>query len=395
MAWVATDNFESYSNGDLNGGNGGSGWSGAWSGSTVFDVTDANTPANGSKHISSVLESDSEVTIDRSLTTAVTSGTMYISIRINRTAGQRRANVYIYRGTTLLARIFFYDGNVGTTTIDALYWNGSTNAWQNLASGITNNTYTRIGIEVDNGTQGNKYRVSVNNGTPSSWLTFVSNASMSTGIDKVTLSDLGNNGSGTGTIYFDEISGSYSFATNVTVTPSAQVATFSVPAYSVVRGSTISANAQVATFSIPAYTVSLPKTVLASALTATFSIPAYTVDAGGNITVAAPVVTATFSVPAYSILKSWVQAVNAQTATFSTPAPTISLGSGVSVLASVLTGTFSIPAYTTVIVSNITIAPSAQVLTFSLPTIAKVGAIWRKIARSTDSTWSRTSRNST
>ena len=39
MAWVATENFDSYSDGDLSGENGGSGWGGAWSSAqTTFEV---------------------------------------------------------------------------------------------------------------------------------------------------------------------------------------------------------------------------------------------------------------------------------------------------------------------------------------------------------------------
>ena len=188
----------------------------------------------------------------------------------------------------------------------------------------------------------------------------------------------------------------YVSSTPITVTPSAQVVTASIPAYSVLYDKVIAVAAQVATFSVPTYAVSISKIVLPSAQVATFSIPAYTVDAGGNITVAVSVQTATFSIPAYSVLRDWVVAIGAAvTATFSTPAPTVATGDGVTVLASAVVGTFSIPAYSLAIEANTVVPVGVVTATFSLPSLAKVGAIWRKVGRSTSDTWSRVSRNST
>lgn len=198
--------------------------------------------------------------------------------------------------------------------------------------------------------------------------------------------DLYNSGSGL----------AYPFATNVTVTPSAQVVTASIPTYTVSaqRVVTVTPSAQTATFSVPAYTVSLPKVVAATVQTATFSIPTYTVDAGGNITIAVNAQTATFSIPAYSLLYDFVVAVNALSATFSTPTRTISAGTGVSIAPSAQVATFSVQTYTLVLEANLVISASVLTATFSLPTLAKVGAVWVKKQRSTDASWSRVSRNS-
>ena len=223
-------------------------------------------------------------------------------------------------------------------------------------------------------------------------------------------------------------------STPVTVTPSAQVANFSIPAYTAKHGSTVSPTAQVATFSTPAPTISLPNSVAVGVQTATFSIPAYIVEAGNN-TVAVNTQTATFDIPAYSVLRGWTLAVNTQIATFSTPAPTISLPNSVAVgvqtatfsipayavnhgstiSPSAQTATFSIPAYTVTAQTkvqpgvqtatftlpaytvtgelNIVISAAVQVLTFSLPSLYKVGAVWRKVGRSTSADWTRVSRN--
>ena len=43
MSWTAIENFNSYADGDLNGENGGSGWSGAWSGSVNYDIQGTTT----------------------------------------------------------------------------------------------------------------------------------------------------------------------------------------------------------------------------------------------------------------------------------------------------------------------------------------------------------------
>lgn len=204
MAWTYEQNFDSLSTGDLNGQD-------SWSGSTTFDVTADATAPSQPNDVQSVVNSDTEITIERSVTN-VTSGTVYISIKINATSGERRGNIYLYRGATLIARIFFdYSGS--GSFIRALNWNGSTNVFTDVQNPISNNTWYRVGIDWDEGVQGNKYRVNVDNGTFSSWLTYVSNAATG-GIDKLTLSDLGNNGSGAGTIYFDSISPNYPIPNN-------------------------------------------------------------------------------------------------------------------------------------------------------------------------------------
>lgn len=159
-------------------------------------------------------------------------------------------------------------------------------------------------------------------------------------------------------------------ATGVTVTPSAQVATFSVPAYTVKRGATQTPLAQVATFSVPAYTVKLPKTVAVTTQVAIFSIPAYVIAGDGNITVTPSAQVLTASIPAYTIVLGKIVEVSTQVATLSIPASTI------------------------VLERNIIIGALTQVLTFSIPALFKSGRVWSRVARQTNSTWSRRSMNS-
>jgi hypothetical protein len=155
----------------------------------------------------------------------------------------------------------------------------------------------------------------------------------------------------------------------VTINPSAQVGTFSIPAYTPKHGSTLSPNAQVDTFSIPAYTVRLPKVVSVSAQVATFSIPSYSVVIAG-VSVSPSAQTVTFSIPTYQVQTYALIMPNGQTLTF------------------------TLPAYTLAVESNVTISPNTLVLTFTLPNRTKVGAIWVKRGRSTNATWVRSTRNS-
>jgi len=130
----------------------------------------------------------------------------------------------------------------------------------------------------------------------------------------------------------------YPFSTPITVTPAALVATFSIPAVTVaaVKNVTTTPSAQVVTASIPASTVSLPKVVAVNTQVATFSIPLYTVLAG-TVTVSPSALVATFSIPAYTASTGNTVAVNTQTATFSIPAYSVALGSVISPETQVLT----------------------------------------------------------
>jgi hypothetical protein len=184
----------------------------------------------------------------------------------------------------------------------------------------------------------------------------------------------------------------------VTVTPSAQVATFSIPASAYKHGSTKSPSVQVITVSAPARSVVGKAVVSANALLAAFSIPAYAVTGDGNKTVSPSAQTVTFTVPTYavSVVRNISVAVNALVATFSTPSRTVSLGTGVTVAATVALLTLSIPAVTLTLVRYITVTVATQILTFSLPTLRKVGGVWTRISRSTSgSYWTRTDQNNT
>ena len=103
-----------------------------------------------------------------------------------------------------MGRVFFFIDSTNNGKIQIL----SGASWVDVAT-ISNNTYYRVGIQWDDVNQPDKYRANVNNGTWTAWSNWVSNGSLTTGINKIALSDMGNNGNGTGTIYFDTISPDY------------------------------------------------------------------------------------------------------------------------------------------------------------------------------------------
>lgn len=157
------------------------------------------------------------------------------------------------------------------------------------------------------------------------------------------------------------------FVDGIEVNPSAQTSTFSVPTYSVSTGNTQSPSVQTATFSIPTYSVSFSSVLSPDAQVATFSIPEYVILAGDAL-ISPSAQVATFSVPTYSVLLSSVLSPDAQVATFSVPTYTVGVG--------------------------LTYSAGVNSLLFSIPSLARVGGVWTRVARATDATWTRSSKNS-
>lgn len=79
-AFALTDQFDTYSDGDLTGNNGGTGWSGAWSGSTLFDIQ-GTTVFAGAKAVRVVNDGGGEDGVERSFTSSVDSGDAYYALR--------------------------------------------------------------------------------------------------------------------------------------------------------------------------------------------------------------------------------------------------------------------------------------------------------------------------
>lgn len=129
---------------------------------------------------------------------------------------------------------------------------------------------------------------------------------------------------------------------------------------------TVTPSTQATTFSIPTYTPKINTSSAITTLTALFSIPVYTIISG-SMTYAASVVSATFSVVSYTAKASANVVVNTLSATFS--AITYAIGLGSRILQATLSATF-----TTAV-------------------LAKVGAVWTKVARNASGVWTRSNRN--
>lgn len=146
MAWVAVDNFDSYSDGDLNGNNGGTGWAAAWSGSTNYDIQ-GTTTYQGAKAVKNSTAATGSIT--RQLTTGVSdSGILYIAIRRSvNNAGEHRTNIRNQSNQNSAQIIMDASANIyigvgGTTaTIVSGY---STDTWYliRLTFDVSTDTYT-------------------------------------------------------------------------------------------------------------------------------------------------------------------------------------------------------------------------------------------------------------
>lgn len=158
MAWVATDDFESGSNGaNIAGTSGGSGWSAAWSkeGSANDWIYSNSTPISGTLSASHTPSSASDTGVTRNMTSAVTSGT--VTFKVYRTSNSTGVMYAMVRdsGDAAAGVMLNASGNI----VDLA---GST-----IQAYSASTVYT-INIEFDYGTD--QYRISVDGGAYSSWI---------------------------------------------------------------------------------------------------------------------------------------------------------------------------------------------------------------------------------
>jgi len=161
MAWIAEDNFNSYSDGDLNGESGGSGWTTAWSGNILYDVQGVTT-YEGTKAVK-IIEPTGDTTesISRDFT-ALTSGIVYVSIQRS-TVADGGFHVVLREGASAQMHVRFgSDGNISAYNQVAGYV---------VQQAYNANTWYRIGIEWDNVGQANKWRMNIDEGAFSAWYT--------------------------------------------------------------------------------------------------------------------------------------------------------------------------------------------------------------------------------
>lgn len=177
-----------------------------------------------------------------------------------------------------------------------------------------------------------------------------------------------------------QINSDFADSVDVTVSSSVLAATFSTQAPAITGGAAITPSVLAATFSLPTPDIFLPDVIvnISAPLAATFSLP--TATPSGDASVTSSVLSALFSTQAPTVSLLLEVAPSVLAATFSLPASTVSLLTNVAIGAP-LSATFSIPAITITIINDITIAASVLSATFSIPSIASSGGIWRRVGR--------------
>ena len=193
-AYAGIDNFESYSVGDLNGGNGGSGFSDAWGTTTLVDVQSTVTRNASSTRAVTVTAANvpSEPYIARTLTTGADSGDFYGSMRKSLTSGVQ--DYFFYGGATLAFYVRFDSaGNinlVGTTTV-AIVTSPSANQWYDINVNWVSATSVKA-----------RYKLN----TDTSWGSFTTAVTLSGGISSITIVKIGCQNNGTAPdMYWDDI----------------------------------------------------------------------------------------------------------------------------------------------------------------------------------------------
>lgn len=164
MAWSATENFDSYSAGTELTGSGGTGWSAAWARyNGTGTITNETAPA-WMTSIAARHNATAGASYRRSLTTAVTVGTVRFVMSISTTTPSDFAGVILQ--DTSAGKMYC---KFGTTDIQV--FNNDTGVYESVFAGYSVDTAYTIDFDFDNVAQANKYRVRVNNGTYSAWKT--------------------------------------------------------------------------------------------------------------------------------------------------------------------------------------------------------------------------------
>lgn len=155
--WTYEQLFNSLTDGNLSGQD-------SWSGSAYFDVSTTN-PNEGAKGIiyNTAMQNQE---VGRSIT-AITSGEVYFSVYSTQSGATLNQMFKLQNGATIATRVRFYDAGGGMVLqID-------TGTWTTFASGLSTDTWYRIGYRFDCSTY--KANVNLNNGTWSSDYNFRSN----------------------------------------------------------------------------------------------------------------------------------------------------------------------------------------------------------------------------
>lgn len=199
--WAFEDDFDTYSDGDLNG-------QGSWSGNAAFDVQ-GSVVHHGTKAVSLVLSND--VTINSPSFTSAANGTAYVSMRATNVSMAASSGGMVSVLKTAADTAIAYIGLVA----DKLRISINGGVWADTGISVVANIWYRIAIAFETGAGGweglaaDTYKVSIDNGA--SW-SGAESLVASSGVEKLTLAVDGPGGSGTG--YWDFISPDYAKASS-------------------------------------------------------------------------------------------------------------------------------------------------------------------------------------
>lgn len=166
-AWAATDNFESYSTGNINGDNGGTGWSAGWvvaAGGTT-GCTVVSTPVIGGTR-SLQLDGTATCDLSRTISAAVTTGTMTITLYVANQPGATNGYTIVFKqGST---NEFLIDWGSSRSSGNNIVFNNLSTGVTLVATPVATTPYK---IQVDFDQANNRARASVNGGAFSSYIT--------------------------------------------------------------------------------------------------------------------------------------------------------------------------------------------------------------------------------
>jgi len=187
------DKFETYSLAELNGQDGGSGWSGAWSGSSDFIVQNS-VASQGSKAVKIDGPASQLSVIERTFTPRTT-GTVRWAQR--KDAPDRSSNFELRSGNTLAAYVAI--GSATQPESGGPDWVISDGVTATIVADYTVGTFDEVEMQFDTVTD--QFRIRINNGPYSIWKNFLNPVDS---LDRVHL-EIGPSGDDVGANYWDNI----------------------------------------------------------------------------------------------------------------------------------------------------------------------------------------------
>lgn len=158
--WVATDNFDSYSSGaSLDGASGGSGWTGNWTALFATTNTAETAPSGGQGGMCYRSNTSTGQSFLTRAFSAISAGTIRFRIRVTDTSPNNFVGVIIESSGSGVFYVRINGGNIQ-------YYDGVYNTIQAVSA----DTWYTVDIDFDDATQNNKWRIRIDEGSWSSWV---------------------------------------------------------------------------------------------------------------------------------------------------------------------------------------------------------------------------------